>query len=383
MVDEFNYESIKNGTYEFDTMKYFVNGDIVRAVIIIFIIISFIVNILYFISSFKIKFRGAKKEDAENFRANLILMGSLLFINFIHSFSYLYEWVLQNVDGKDSLYMNNDGNVCNTDVNKKNCKDEPDYYEIGGLLIGNMENLATCRTQAFFLIFSSLSQDIIINIYFYLVNKQSNVSYKIKIRLLIFLGYVFPIVLAAGYLAFGGLGINDKFCSIKKFNFENKIYSSYTGYMPLIFLFQLIRVINLIISAILLYKLGKYISRNKLGKRYMFKSYPFLIIQIITILIGFIYRLGDLLNKTFARKFVNAFLIFNTMDCVIFPLVSYFSNNMYRVFCKKKDEGVIDLLVEDNDVTSADVTRAPGKNLDKTGDANLKDNKNNFSISYM
>ena len=49
MVDEFNYETIINGTYEFDTMKYFVNGDIVRAVIIIFIIISFIVNILYFI----------------------------------------------------------------------------------------------------------------------------------------------------------------------------------------------------------------------------------------------------------------------------------------------------------------------------------------------
>ena len=62
MVDEFNYEIIKNGTYEFDTMKYFVNGDIVRAVIIIFIIISFIVNILYFISSLKLNSEEQKRK---------------------------------------------------------------------------------------------------------------------------------------------------------------------------------------------------------------------------------------------------------------------------------------------------------------------------------
>ena len=44
MVDEFNAKNILKGDYDFDTNKYFFNADIIRIIIIIYIIISFIVN---------------------------------------------------------------------------------------------------------------------------------------------------------------------------------------------------------------------------------------------------------------------------------------------------------------------------------------------------
>lgn len=61
MVDEFNYEIIKNGTYEFDTMKYFVNGDIVRAVIIIFIL-KFHLLLIYYILYHRLKLNSEEQK---------------------------------------------------------------------------------------------------------------------------------------------------------------------------------------------------------------------------------------------------------------------------------------------------------------------------------
>ena len=86
-------------------------------------------------------------------------MSNILIINFVHTFSYLYEWILQNVNNNSSLYIDNNGIKCV----EPDCKNS-DYNRIGGLLVGNMDNMAACKTQAFFLVFSSLSQDIIINI---------------------------------------------------------------------------------------------------------------------------------------------------------------------------------------------------------------------------
>ena len=383
-VDEFNPANIENGmNYKFD--KYFFSGDKIRAVIIVYIIISLIFNVLYLISFISILRRKPKK------RIHLILMSNILLINFVHTFSYLYEWILQNVNNNSSLYIDNNGIKCV----KQDCKNS-DYNRIGGLLVGNMDNMTACKTQAFFLVFSSLSQDIIINIFFYLINKTNKLKQKIIIRFLIGAGYVFPIVFAVIYLVIGAFGLNDKFCFIKKFDFDEDIkltkenqtkYKLDKKYIPLICLFYLIRIINIVISGGFLYKIVNYVAKNKLRKMYIFKSFSFLFVQIITIIIGIIYTLGGMINTKFGRNFVDVYLIVNTIDGVIFPLASYFANKMYKLLCRNDDgDYSIDLLSSDstdNDVTTNNMTlQNQTKAEDKTGTTNIRDTRNNFDLTY-
>lgn len=372
MVDKFNEDKILNGRYEFDVSKYFFAADPIRTIIIVYIIISFILNVLYFISFLRIK-----SKNAESCKS-LFLMINILLTNFVHTFSYLYEWVLQNVDGENSLYVDKDGIRCE-DPNI--CKDEIDKYEIGGLLIGNMENISTCEAQAFFLVFTALAQDILINAFFYLINKQRKAKESMPICLMS-LGYIIPLIFSIICLAVGGFGLNDKYCFIKKFSFEEGHgYKLYSGYYPIISIYYCIRVINLIFSCILLYKIVGYVRKNNLNKKYIFKSCTFLIVQIFTTFVGLMYRFGGMFSNKFNRSFVNIFLIINTIDGIIFPAVSYFSNNMYRSFCKDSDsEYYIDILgANDNDISCTDMTLS---NQAKCFEKNKADNKNNFDITY-
>ena len=384
MVDNFNATNIENGVnYKFN--KYFFKGDKIRSAIIAFIIISFVFNILYLISFISILKRKSKQ------KIYLILMGNILLINFIHTFSYFYEWVLQNVDNNKSLYIDDNGIKCI----EPDCDNE-NYNEIGGLLIGNMDNLAACKTQAFFLVFSSLSQDIIINIFFYLINKTSKLKTRKIILFLILAGYAFPILFSIVYLVIGSFGLNDKFCFIKKFNFDKEIklikdnqtkYKLDKKFIPLICLFYLVRIINIVISSGFLYKLINYITKKNLRKMFILKILSFLSVQIITILFGLIYTIGGLINKKFSRNFVNIYLIMNTIDGIIFPAFSYFSNKMYKVLCNSKDnEFNIELLssdTTDNDFTKTNMTlHNQTKAGDNTGTTMVKDTKNNFDLTY-
>jgi hypothetical protein len=263
MVDNFNATNIENGiNYKFN--KYFFKGDKIRAAIIAFIIISFVFNILYLISFISILKKQSKK------KIYLILMGNILLINFIHTFSYLYEWILQNVDNNKSLYIDDNGIKCT----EPDC-DNSSYNEIGGLLIGNMDNMTACKAQAFFLVFSSLSQDIIINIFFYLINKTTKLKTRKIILFLILAGYAFPILFSIIYLVINAFGLNDKFCFIKKFNFDKEIdltkenqtkYKLDKKFIPLICLFYLVRIINIVISSGFLYKLINYITKKNCVK---------------------------------------------------------------------------------------------------------------------
>ena len=382
MVDEFNALNIKKGEYEFDISKYFFSSDdIIHIIIIIYIIISFIFNCLYFITVLKAKFTKEKHQ------LNIIIMGSILFINFLHTFSYLYEWVLQNVDGKNSLYVDDEGEICIE--NNGNCKDNKSYNEIGGLLIGNMSNMAACKTQGFFLVFCSLSQDILINIFLYLINKSRTLS-KFKIYLLILAGTLFPFVISIILVSINGIGLNDKFCFIKKFSFDkdNQTYKIYSGFLPMIIVYYILRIINIIISSCLLYRIVKYISGNNLGKKYIIKLCSFVIVQLFTIVVGLMYRLGGFVSRKFNRDFVNVFLVINTIDGIVFPLVSYFSNNMYKILCIKNSESEynIDFLFDDsggNDLTTANITLQNQAQNDKSGISSSKSNQNNFSVSYL
>ena len=202
MSDKFNITNIGKGDYNFDISKYFFNADIIRLVIIIFIIISFLVNVLYFITSLKTKFKK------EIYQINLILTRNILFINFLHIFSYLYEWVLQNVDGESSLFINIDNGKNGTKADN----DDKDHFQIGGLLVGNMNKMEACKAQGFFLVFTPLSQDILIVTLFYMINKSSRLS-KAKTYIFLFIGYLCSFIISIIYLAVDGIGLNDKYCN--------------------------------------------------------------------------------------------------------------------------------------------------------------------------
>lgn len=380
MSDEFNTENIQIGNYNFDVSKYFFNADIFRLIIIIFIIISFIVNVLYFITSLKTKF---KDELLQN---NLILTRNILFINFLHKFSYLYEWVLQNVDNESSLYANKDNGEIGTIENK----DDKNYFRIGGLLVGNMYKMEACKAQGFFLVFTSLSQDILILILFYMINKSTRLS-KAKTCIFLSVGYLCSFIISIIYLSVNGLGLNDKYCFIKKFIFDekqlDKPYQMNSNFILMIIFYYLIRLIFIIISSILLYKIVQYIKKNEYGKGYLIRLSSFLLLQIFSIAFGIMYRIGGMINEKFSRDFVDIFLIVNNLDALVFPLFSFFSNNMYLNLCgkKKNDELENVFMLQDNDVTAnpnASMNNQT-RNNDKSGISTPNGNNNNFEVSYL
>ena len=380
MSDEFNTTNILTGNYNFDVSKYFFNADIFRLIIIIFIIISFIVNVLYFITSLKTKFKD------EILQINLILTRNILFINFLHKFSYLYEWVLQNVDNESSLYVNKDNGEIGTIENK----DDKNYFRIGGLLVGNMYKMEACQAQGFFLVFTSLSQDILILILFYMINKSTRLS-KAKTCIFLSVGYLCSFIISIIYLSVNGLGLNDKYCFIKKFIFDekqlDKPYQMHSYFILMIIIYYLIRLIFIIISSILLYKIVQYIKKNEYGKGYLIRLSSFLLLQIFSIAFGIMYRIGGMINEKFSRDFVDIFLIVNNLDALVFPLFSFFSNNMYLNLCgkKKNDELENVFMLQDNDVTTnpnASMNNQT-RNNDKSGISTPNGNNNNFEVSYL
>ena len=380
MSDEFNTENIQIGNYNFDVSKYFFNADIFRLIIIIFIIISFIVNVLYFITSLKTKFKN------EVLQIKLIFTKNILFINFLHKFSYLYEWVLQNVDNESSLYVNKDNGEIGTIENK----DDKNYFRIGGLLVGNMYKMEACKAQGFFLVFTSLSQDILILILFYMINKSTRLS-KAKTCIFLSVGYLCSFIISIIYLSVNGLGLNDKYCFIKKFIFDekqlDKPYQMHSYFILMIIIYYLIRLIFIIISSILLYKIVQYIKKNEYGKGYLIRLSSFLLLQIFSIAFGIMYRIGGMINEKFSRDFVDIFLIVNNLDALVFPLFSFFSNNMYLNLCgkKKNDELENVFMLQDNDVTTNPnaTMNNQTRNNDKSGISTPNGNNNNFEVSYL
>ena len=366
---EINSDNISKGDYSFFSAKYFFglgddnySYDSVRIVKLLYILISFILNLLIIISIIKKKNR--------KFSIALQLTGNILIINFFHTFSYSFEWVLQ-----DSVHVY--------------ILEDKSFYEIGGLLVGNMDDNAACITQGFFLVFSSLSQDILINIFFFVVNRPE-IPNKRRIRLYIFMGYCFPLIISLILLKFDQFGINDKFCYIKKFIFENEKYS-YNSIFPYIVMFiYTLRLLNLIISIYLLFQIFKYVKANKLKKMYILKSSSILIIQIITISIGFLYRLISAIDEKIGREITKTFLYINTLDGILFPLTYSLSNGIFQdLFCdsKRNSTGTItadeeeDTIHNNNDTNQIQnsVSRATTEKTFAMVD--IKDD-NNFDLSY-
>ena len=136
-----------------------------------------------------------------------------MLINFIHTFSYIYEWVVK-ISGKTKKVGNENDNTL-----------------VGFLLTGNPNNMTACKCQAFFLISSSISQDFLINIFFYLINKSNLPNIKYIWLVILVLAFIVPIIFTLILLLVGALGINDRFCYeinmfiiikiVKSMNFTN------------------------------------------------------------------------------------------------------------------------------------------------------------------
>ena len=308
MSNDFNvtnpYYSIINGK------NFFGGTDPIRIVIIIYIFLSFILNTIIFITiglSIKLKRKG--------FPLATWVMLSVLLMNFIHTFTYFYEWVITK-----------DVSTATVNINHK--------YDatIGALLTGNPKNMAGCYTQGFFLIFSSISQDFLINIFFYLVDSSQINEFYSKLAVLI-LGIVIPFIFTIILQIAGGIGLNDKFCYVKKFKFkiEQDIvkYEYYGNFQLFVILVYFVRVLNFIASVYFLVKIWSYVNKEKKPKFYIFKTVFIPIIQLFTIGIGVIYRVINIFSPKASVNLSGPYLILNTVDGVLFPIGFILQNSIF------------------------------------------------------
>ena len=314
--------------------NFFGGSDIIRIVILIYILLSFLLNTLNF--TFVAITQHKKKKKIS---LGTLVTCALLLVNFIHTSAYLFEWVIKK------------GNVQTIIVkNEKNGK----TGEVGGLLTGNPSHFFFCYSQAFILISSSISQDFIINIFFYMVISPKEELRQILLKvLLLILGILFPIGFTLMYYFIGALGINDQFCYAKKFDFEiNDGYINYFLYDK----FQLyvmiiygIRVFNFFFTFFFLIKIIIYVRREKMSKAYIFKSIIIPIIQLFTIFIGVTYRSLNIYSLEVSAKFSSAYLILNTVDGVLFPLIFLFQHKIVSNLRIYVSQDVLDISNDNND----------------------------------
>ena len=150
-----------------------------------------------------------------------------------------------------------------------------------------------------------------------------------------------------------------------------------------------LRLVNLIISIYLLIQIFRYVKENKLKKIYILKSSSILIIQIITILIGFLYRLISAIKEEIGRKITNTFLYINTLDGILFPLAYSLSNGIFQdLFCNSKRSSLETITTDEDEDTIRNnetnqiqntVSRATTEKTFAMVD--IRDD-NNFDLSY-
>ena len=241
-------------------------------------------------------------------------MLSVLLMNFIHTFTYFFEWVIK----KD------------VETEKVNIKG----YEVkvGGLLTGNPKNISACKIQGFLLIFSSISQDFLINIFFYLVNSSKFNEFYSELAIVI-LGLVFPFIFTLILELAGAIGLNDQFCYVKKFDYiieNNSVrYEYFEGFQAWVIIVYSIRILNFIATVYFLTKILSYVKKENQPRLYIFKSIFIPIIQLFTIGIGVLYRFINLISSKASAHLSGTYLILNTVDGVLFPIGFALQNSIF------------------------------------------------------
>ena len=307
--------NVKNPNYSLLTTKdFFVGTDPIRIIIIIYIILSLVLNTIIFL----VIGLSSKRKKKFNLPLGIWVMLGVLIMNFFHTFSYFFEWVIK------------------TDVKTELIIIDGDEVYIGGLLVGNPNNFVGCLTQGFLLIFTSISQDFLINIFFYLVNSTSETIEIIEKRAklyIIILGFMFPFVFTLFLRIMGALGLNDEFCYVTKFDFtieNNEVkYSEFKGFQVYVIIVYLIRIVNFIFTFYFLRKIWIYVKQQKKNRIYLFKSIFIPILQLFTIGIGVLYRFINLGSKHLSVVLAGPYLILNTADGVLFPIGFALQNDIF------------------------------------------------------
>jgi len=316
--------NITNPNYDLFSVKdFFGLHSFTRMTILIFIVISFILNIFIFLSIIR--------SQRKTVSVGLFILSSILFINFIHILSYLPEWVIKEIKiGNETKKISEPTKTRNNDI-----------INVGGLLIGNINSFGWCNAQSILLILSSISQDILINIFYFILNMSYQPKVKDVFLVSLALGIIFPLIFSLVLFFVDALGINDHFCYVKKFEFTKPIqnigidYSEYHNYTDYSLLIILIKFINLIYSLYLLVKIVKYIKLHKLGFGYIFKFFIYLFIQIFTIIIGIGYGVISVISMKLGEKLSDIYIILNSLDSILFPLFYSLSYGVYKHLCCK------------------------------------------------
>ena len=328
-----NIRDVKNSNYSLLTAKDFFGGtDPIRIIIIIYIISSLILNTIIFL----VIGLSSKRKKKFNLPLGIWVMLGVLIMNFFNTFSYFFEWVIK------------------TDVSTYQIEIDGDMVEIGGLLVGNPNNFVGCLTQGFLLIFTSISQDFLINIFFYLVNSTNQsiemIEKKAKLYIII-LGFMFPFAFTLFLRIVGALGLNDEFCYVTKFAYKingNKVeYTEFNGFQVYVMIVYLIRIANFIFTFYFLRKIWIYVKQQKKNRIYLFKSIFIPILQLFTIGIGVLYRFINLSSKSLSVILAGPYLILNTADGVLFPIGFALQNDIFiqlKKIIKGEDQQEIDIL---------------------------------------
>ena len=304
--------NVINPDYSILTAKDFFGGtDPIRIIIILYIFISLILNTIIFVVIFlSIKIKNTKIPLAQ------WIMLLVLLMNFIHTFTYFFQWVIKE-------------EVDCTDVTLS----DKDTLTVGALLTGNPRHIFSCKAQGFLLIFSSISQDFLINIFFYLVNTSEFNEKYVKYGVC-FLGLLFPFVFTLFLEIVRAIGINDEFCYVKKFGFEiddkkNIVnYEYFDGFQVYVMIVYFIRIINFIVTCYFFNTILAYVRAKQMPKYYIFKSIIIPIIQLFTIGIGVLYRFLNIISHKISVNLAGPYLILNTCDGVLFPIGFIIQNNI-------------------------------------------------------
>ena len=316
--------NITNPNYDLFSIKdFFGLNSFARMLILIFILISFILNLFILLSII----RSKRKKTS----VGLFILSSILVINFIHVLSYLPEWVIKETKiGSKTKKIAEPITVYDNEI-----------INVGGLLNGNLNSFGWCKAQSILLILSSISQDILINIFYFILNMSSQPK-VINVFLVSFiLGIIFPLILSLIFLFVNALGINDNFCYIKKFYFtkpetnEGVEYFEYQYYTDYSILIIFIKFVNLVYSLYLLFKIVKYIKLQKLKFKYILKFFIYLFIQIFSIIIGIGYSVISVTSKKLGEKLSDFYIILNSLDSILFPLFYSLSYGVYKHLCFK------------------------------------------------
>lgn len=315
-----NIVSITNPDYDFLNVKNFFGGaeDPFRLIINIYAFISFLLNLIVVITVCYYK-----KNKEYSFSG--VLTWNILFVNFIHTISFMLNWIIKNKDTEVLLYSN-----------KSN-------MNIGALLTGNPNNFSTCIVQGFLLIVLSMSQDIIINIFIAYVNEDGKEKKPLFIMILIFLGYIFPISFTVFYYYFRIIGINEKYCYVSKYIFEikegfvkYKINNNYNFCKGIIFL---IRGLNFLLTLFFIIRAASYIRRKEKSDKKTEKlksSLPIVVITFFTLSIEIIFRIISFISSNFEKNFIGIYLILSNVDSFLLPFAFLIEHNIYKYwFCAK------------------------------------------------